>query len=837
VSNHWKSRKEEKMSGKYALIIGNTEYIDPGLAQLTAPGKDAEDFARVLRDKEVCAFDTVNILLNQDSSAVIESIDEFFDQKKPEDLLVLYFSGHGVRDEYGSLYLAFKNTIRSRLRSTAVKSEYIREAMDQSRSKRQVVMLDCCNSGAFPQGTKAELGGTMGMVSAFQGYGRFVLTASDATQFAWEGNKVIGETQNSLFTHFLMKGLRGEADSDGDGKITVDELYDYAYEQISRVTPKQTPTKSSSKQEGEIILRQISRMEDIKPLPLPSYLITAIESPDSDVRLGAVQSLTKLLTGKNIGLARSANETLGHMARSDDSRRVSQAATQALKSASIAIQEAKRTDRLPKRELQKQKRQNAAWVTPAITAGSVFFLSLCAILSRPIWSPFVPLFMPEPSMTQTDAATPAIQTEVSIPSTFTSTQSSASTSEPTQTIPPMVMSILPTDTEVPTPTIDSRPDTTCARATKRLRIGIEAQVVTASETLAVRSTPEENVTSVVDIPPGTIVTVLGGPRCGVYESNYYWWWEVKAAGSTGWVVEGKDEIDKVFIRPKARTQIPNEIDGATLIYIPPGRFTLGLTDEQKETLKPLCRGDSDCQELIEQNLGNKDAELTNGYWIYRTEVTNSQYAKCANSGICDEPQSTNNFSWYSNNNYYANPTFSNYPVVLVSWNQAKTYCEEWASGRLPTSAEWEKAASWDEIREEKYIFPWGNSFDGTLLNFCDTNCSVHDWADTSVNDEYTNTSPVESYLSGASPSGVLNMAGNVWEWVNDFYSSTYYLTNTNWTDPKGPDSPDEKNDRVIRGGSAWYLSAYASAGIQDSEDPGNASTFFGVGFRCVIDEQ
>jgi len=167
-----------------ALIIANTEYIDPGLAQLTAPGKDAEDFARVLRDTDICAFDNVKVLLDQVSSSVIEAIDEFFDQKKPDDMLVLYFSGHGVRDEVGSLYLAFTNTIRSRLRSTAIKADYIREAMDQSRSKRQVLILDCCNSGAFPQGTKAEVGGVMGLTRAFQGYGRFVLTASDATQFA-----------------------------------------------------------------------------------------------------------------------------------------------------------------------------------------------------------------------------------------------------------------------------------------------------------------------------------------------------------------------------------------------------------------------------------------------------------------------------------------------------------------------------------------------------------------------------------------------------------------------------------------------------------------------------
>jgi len=323
------------MSGKYALIIGNTEYTDPGLAQLKAPGKDADDFARVLSDREICAFDEVNKIINEPSISVIEAIEEFFDQKKPDDLLVVYFSGHGIRDEFGNLFLAFKNTIRSRLRSTAIKSDYLREAMDQSRSKRQVLILDCCNSGAFPQGTKAEVGGAMGMVSAFQGYGRFVLTASDATQFAWEGNQVIGETQNSLFTHFLLQGLKGEADSDGDGKITVDELYDYAYEQISKVTPKQTPTKSTSKQEGEIVLRQISRVEDIRPVPLPGPLLESIENPFADIRLGAVQGLNKLLNGKNLGLARSAREALQRIAEEDDSNRVKLSARQALESISL----------------------------------------------------------------------------------------------------------------------------------------------------------------------------------------------------------------------------------------------------------------------------------------------------------------------------------------------------------------------------------------------------------------------------------------------------------------------------------------------------------------------
>src|SRR5687767_10934278 len=239
------------MAGKYALIIGNTEYDDPGLARLTAAGGDTEDFARVLKDREICAFEDVSILLNEPEYVVRRTIDEFFDQKRPDDLLILYFSGHGVRDELGALYLAVKNTIRTRLRSTAIKSDYIREAMDQSRSRRQVLILDCCNSGAFSQGTKAATGVSIGTASAFEaGYGRMILTASDSTQFAWEGSQVIGETDNSVFTHFLVQGLEREADLDGDGRITVDDLYDYAYEKVKFVTPKQTPSEFSSKQQG-----------------------------------------------------------------------------------------------------------------------------------------------------------------------------------------------------------------------------------------------------------------------------------------------------------------------------------------------------------------------------------------------------------------------------------------------------------------------------------------------------------------------------------------------------------------------------------------------------------
>lgn len=321
------------MASKFALVVANTEYTDPGLAQLTAPGQDAKEFGRVLDSRDLCAFDDVIILINENATKVNETIDYFFSMKKPDDLLIMYFSGHGVRDEYGALYLAVKNTIRTRLRSTAIKADFVREAMDQSRSKRQILILDCCNSGAFAQGTKAEIGGSIGTAQAFEGtgYGRVILTASDSTQFAWEGDKVIGkDISNSLFTHFLVKGLEGEADRDWDGKITIDELYDYAYEQVVRYTPKQTPGKWSYKQQGEIFLRENLKPQDVKPAPLPADLLEMTTYTNSGVRKQAVNDLVSLLDGKHLGLAHSAQEKLREMAETDDSLTLRQMASQAL---------------------------------------------------------------------------------------------------------------------------------------------------------------------------------------------------------------------------------------------------------------------------------------------------------------------------------------------------------------------------------------------------------------------------------------------------------------------------------------------------------------------------
>jgi uncharacterized caspase-like protein len=215
------------VGNRLALIIGNSKHEDKELSRLVAPEVDVDKLTDVLRNPQIGGFDTVKTLINESVSTVLEEIARFYSKKKHDDLLLLYFSGHGLLDENGRLFLALNDTKREVLRGTAVSAAFITDEMNNCRSRRQVLILDCCHSGAFSRGSKG-VGADVGTAAAFEGtgYGRVVLTATDSTQYAWEGDQVIGQAESSLFTHYIIQGLQsGVADSNQDGAITLSEIY------------------------------------------------------------------------------------------------------------------------------------------------------------------------------------------------------------------------------------------------------------------------------------------------------------------------------------------------------------------------------------------------------------------------------------------------------------------------------------------------------------------------------------------------------------------------------------------------------------------------------------
>jgi len=231
----------------------------------------------------------------------------------------------------------------------------------------------------------------------------------------------------------------------------------------------------------------------------------------------------------------------------------------------------------------------------------------------------------------------------------------------------------------------------------------------------------------------------------------------------------------------------SEKDGMVEVYVPAGEFSMGSNNEDTTDEKPV------------------HTVYLDAYWIDRYEVNNEQYQQCVVAGGCTPPQPT---SSYTHSSYYGNSQLASYPVINVDWNQATAYCV-WAGRRLPTEAQWEKAARGTDGR----TYPWGEGIDCQKANY--SACGSGD------------TSAVGSYPAGASPYGALDMAGNVWEWVNDWYGESYYRESSS-QNPGGPSSGDR---RVLRGGSWIHIVDFARSADRYGFNPDFRYNF--IGFRCV----
>ena len=316
------------MADRLALIIANSDFEDEKLCRLKTPTRDAEALAEVLGNPDIGDFD-VTLLMDEEEREIRREIAWLYYRRKRSDLLLLYYSGHGIRDAHGDLYLATRDTEMDIAGAMALSASFVREQLDKSNSQRKVVVLDCCHSGAF---AKAGLGDSVGTEDAFagSGYGRVILTASDALELSWEGDEWLGENKPSVFTNFLVEGLRtGKADLDGDGKIVLDELYDYVYERVmTSGYAKQTPHKWARKVEGQIVVARSPR-PPARTAGLPPDLQRAVESPVNWMREGAVSGLERLMRGREGEMAQAAREALEQLA-GDENSRVAAAAARAL---------------------------------------------------------------------------------------------------------------------------------------------------------------------------------------------------------------------------------------------------------------------------------------------------------------------------------------------------------------------------------------------------------------------------------------------------------------------------------------------------------------------------
>jgi len=399
----------------------------------------------------------------------------------------------------------------------------------------------------------------------------------------------------------------------------VDELYDYAYEQVVRRTPKQTPGKWSYKQQGDIVLRENLKPRDVKPAPLPSELLEMLSHPSSSVRRAGIQDLISLLDGKHLGLARAAQEKLREIAENDDSLTLRKTANETLITRGLS------SDQPAPYPIEISKEKSTEGQTTSSTEKKTELEDLLSQaiqyeLKGDFWNAlqiYYKIKRIDPIFPRVDIKIQELERELR--------------PKPTQT------EIKP----VPQPKID------LTKFNPRL-IGL---IVGALFVITLSIWGGEVLLRNINRPSSTQTSIPPNPAFDI--------------GST---MTGKD--------------------GMTLLYVPAGEFTMGSENGASDE-KPVHK------------------VILKAFWIDKTEVTNAMYAKCVQEGNCDPP---NSITSQTRESYFDNTEFAGYPVVYVSWDAAAIYCS-WAERRLPTEAEWEKAASWDEKNQIKHNYPWGDSID------------------------------------------------------------------------------------------------------------------------------
>ncbi len=305
----------EERPTKVALLVGCSKTTNPTLAQLPAK-QNIDALACVLKAPTIGDFQ-VRKLLDRPSGQVSKEIEHFLkrEDRKSDELLLLYFSCHGLLDATGQLYFAVSDTDKKWLDSTAISALDVKSWMNHSRSQRIVLLLDCCYGGAFNNGfTRGAANAERILKQQLGGDGRVVITASDELEVA----------HGSEFTDAVVRGLKtGDADRDGDGQVSVYELYQYVHDEVQQNRPDQTPTMPVGQMSGELYLANNPHPS----LPLPNDIDQALKSKTVWMRRGAIDGLHRLLIGDHPpGQKRTARQTLNHLCSNDPDPNIQAAA-------------------------------------------------------------------------------------------------------------------------------------------------------------------------------------------------------------------------------------------------------------------------------------------------------------------------------------------------------------------------------------------------------------------------------------------------------------------------------------------------------------------------------
>ncbi len=749
---------------KIALLIGISEY-SPEFAPLPGTATDVAAMKRVLEDGAIAAFDQVTTLLNPQKQEMEEAIFTLFNSRRKEDLILFYFSGHGVKDEDGRLYLTTRITRKDMVEPTAVAASYLNARMSNSRARQQVLMLDCCFSGAFATDMTAKAPSTEDIAADLrrelqpegqpEAEGRAVLTSSSATQYAFEQPNA----QLSVYTHYLIEGLStGAADLDSDGEITIDELHDYARSRVQEAAPAMKPQIFAVREGYKIRLARAPKGD-----PKLQYRKAVEEAvQENHGEIDPIDRITLNVQQRELGLtAEEAAAIEAEILKPYQERRRKLQDYETAWRAAIqrgAITEAQRTKLKRLQQVLRLRDEDvaaiiAAFPPPVEVPPPESTQSETRSSDRPLPS--------ETRPPQKTAASVPPQVPPQKPSTRTHPAPQVSPPTPSRQTEPVPQRLIST----PDRPSKSQPQSSTSQPSAISRqqflkwagFGGGGLVIALAANRLFQTTPSDQ------LPPSSASpSPVTASAISLQPFNFE---------SVTVNEKGEEQPRRPGQAQSFKENLGNGLE-LEMVSVPAGSFTMGSPENEKDR---------------EADEGPQRTVNVPAFFMGKFAVTQAQW-----QAIATLPKVKIDL----------NPDPSNFkgsdrPVERVSWNEAVEFCARLSrltgrTYRLPSEAEWEYACRAGTTTP----FHTGETITSRLANYDGT--SVYR---SEPKGEYrAQTTPVGSFKV-ANAFGLYDMHGNVWEWCADHWHGNYQGAPTDgsaWT------TGGESDRRVLRGGS-WFV--------------------------------
>jgi len=740
--------------GKFALLIGASQFDDSRLAKLAAPKNDIEALENVLRDPARCGFSTVSSVLDQRLEDVQQALSNILDANhSSENLILIYYTGHGLRDERGDLYFALKGTEKDSPHVGSIDADWLRRALERCSSRRQVLILDCCYAGAFLDGSKSTSAEAVVNERTFdpEGHGRFILAASASGQSAFEKDGV------SLYTRHIVNALYS-GDAAPDQKfITTHDVHNYVAQQVKKQRPFQRPCYWADVK-TEVI--RLARNPNVR-LPIPEKLRIDLIAENRTTRLGAITEIKRYLDSSNPTQREEAQRLLDKRLIDDaeDSvsltREIRQAVGEIEPEERIAllqakIEEIKNSDEIAK--LQNQINEFEVKENSWLKAQHSWRQENKQLNERVI-------------ALETTASAPAVeiaklQNQISEFKVKENSWLEAQHSwrQEKEQLNERVITLETTARAPAVPTPEQK---------KRLRIlmamtALVATIATSSITKLIVPT-EISQTRIVELEQDSDKIIKEGSardtilrykiasleleltKRGITIPNLF------GLSDTAWIEGEPGKPGSIF---REKQGMPE------MVIIPSGSFQMGsVASEQGHNVDE----------------GPQLLRSINTFALSQTEVTFAQWQTCVDGGGCKKNKKPDDNSW----------GYGDRPVIYVSWSDTKEYIAwinsqvEGSPYRLPKEDEWEYAARANETTP----FWTGETISTTQANYYGNDT----YGDGKVGLYRKKTIPVGS-LNMPNPFRLHDVHGNVWEWTEDCYG-------------RYTDVYSDCSRRVIRGGS------------------------------------